>query len=42
MKFVDNGAIPKFGVPGQIQLVDEITKTSVGKINKRVLRKKYR
>ncbi|SDO71958.1 hypothetical protein SAMN05660330_00865 [Desulforhopalus singaporensis] len=38
-QFVNNGTIPKYGVPERIMLVDAISKTSVGKINKRVLRK---
>lgn len=41
LKFVDNGDIPKYGVPGRITFVDEIEKTSVGKINKLELRKKF-
>jgi fatty-acyl-CoA synthase len=40
-QFVEKGMIPKFGVPDQIKLVDSIAKTSVGKINKKVLRKQY-
>ena len=42
MRFVQNGTIPKFGVPSQVLLVDSIAKTSVGKINKRALRKQFR
>ncbi|MFZ0240438.1 MAG: fatty acid--CoA ligase [Desulfobacterales bacterium] len=42
MKFVQNGTIPKFGVPGQVLLVESIAKTSVGKLNKRALRKQFR
>ena len=42
MKFVQNGTIPKFGVPSQVLLVESIAKTSVGKINKRALRKQFR
>ena len=41
-KFVDQGVIPKFGVPGKIRLVDAIAKTSVGKLNKKALREQYR
>jgi fatty-acyl-CoA synthase len=40
-QFVEKGMIPKFGVPDKIELVDSIAKTSVGKINKKVLRKQY-
>jgi fatty-acyl-CoA synthase len=42
MKFVQNGTIPKFGVPSQVLQVESIAKTSVGKINKRALRKQFR
>ena len=42
MRFVQNGTIPKFGVPSQVLLVESIAKTSVGKINKRALRKQFR
>jgi fatty-acyl-CoA synthase len=42
MKFVDNGTIPKYGVPGKVMLVDTITKTSVGKISKKDLRVQYK
>ena len=41
MTFVENGTIPKYGVPGTIELVDAIAKTSVGKIDKKVLRGQY-
>ncbi len=41
MKFVDSGEIPKYGVPGNIRFVDEIAKTSVGKLNKKELRKQF-
>ena len=41
MKFVDSGEIPKYGVPSKIQIVDEIAKTSVGKINKKELRTQF-
>ena len=40
-QFVENGMIPKFGVPDKVTLVDSIAKTSVGKINKKVLRSQY-
>ncbi|MGD9209417.1 MAG: fatty acid--CoA ligase [Desulfobacteraceae bacterium] len=39
MKYADKGVIPKYGVPDKILIVDEIAKTSVGKINKKQLRK---
>jgi fatty-acyl-CoA synthase len=40
-RFVDSGQIPKYGVPEKILLVDTITKTSVGKINKKALREEF-
>lgn len=36
-----SGAISKFAVPERVLFVDAIEKTSVGKINKKLLRKKY-
>jgi fatty-acyl-CoA synthase len=41
MKFVEDGTLPKFGVPDKIMFVDSIAKTSVGKLNKKELRKQY-
>lgn len=41
MKFVDSGEIPKYGVPNRVQIVDEIPKTSVGKINKKEIRGQF-
>jgi fatty-acyl-CoA synthase len=40
--YADRGIISKFGVPERVLFVDAIDKTSVGKINKRALREKYR
>ncbi|MCF8036858.1 MAG: AMP-binding protein, partial [Desulfobacteraceae bacterium] len=40
MKFVDAGEIPKYGVPNRVQIVEEIPKTSVGKIDKKEIRSK--
>jgi fatty-acyl-CoA synthase len=40
-QFVENGMIPKFGVPDKVNLVESIAKTSVGKINKKALRSQY-
>ncbi|MCX8123178.1 MAG: fatty acid--CoA ligase [Spirochaetes bacterium] len=37
----DKGKIPKYGVPERFEFVDEIPKTSVGKIDKKEIRKKY-
>jgi len=42
LKSVADGTIPKYGVPSQILLVDSIAKTSVGKLNKKELRKEFR
>jgi len=42
MKAVEDGTIPKYGVPSRIMLVDSIAKTSVGKLNKKELRKEFR
>lgn len=42
LTFVEKGVIPKYGVPSKIAIVDSISKTSVGKINKRELRKQYK
>ncbi len=40
-KCAEEGKIPKYGVPDKYLFVDEIPKTSVGKINKIALREKY-
>jgi fatty-acyl-CoA synthase len=37
-----DGMIPNWAVPDQIRVVDAIDKTSVGKINKKALREKYK
>ena len=42
VQYVEKGIIPKYGIPGEIKLVEKIAKTSVGKINKKELRKPYR
>ncbi len=39
--FVDKGEIPKWWLPDKVVFVEDLPKTSVGKINKRVLREKY-
>jgi fatty-acyl-CoA synthase len=39
--FYEKGIIPKYGIPKRILLVDAIAKTSVGKLNKKELRKQY-
>jgi len=38
---VDDGRLSQWAVPDQVRVVDEIDKTSVGKINKKELRRKY-
>ena len=38
MGFVDSGALERWAVPGEIRVVAELPKTSVGKMNKRALR----
>ena len=35
------GEIPRYGVPEQIRIVDELEKTSVGKLDKKALRARY-
>ncbi len=39
--FVSAGKIPKYGIPDKYVFVDSIPKTSVGKLDKKVLRKNY-
>jgi fatty-acyl-CoA synthase len=39
--FAARGVIPKFGIPEKIQFVDRLAKTSVGKIDKKILRETY-
>ncbi|AXS82707.1 MULTISPECIES: fatty acid--CoA ligase [Marinobacter] len=38
MQFVDSGEINKWAIPRQIDFVEDIPKTSVGKINKKLIR----
>ena len=40
-KAVERGMIPKYGVPSQFKFVDELPKTSVGKHDKKAMRKIY-
>jgi fatty-acyl-CoA synthase len=40
-KFYQNGIIPKYGIPHKIVIAASIPKTSVGKIDKKVLRRDY-
>ncbi|WP_417566406.1 fatty acid--CoA ligase [Marinobacter sp.] len=37
-QFVDSGEINKWAIPGEIDFVEDIPKTSVGKINKKLIR----
>lgn len=41
MAFVDNKQISKYAVPDRVLFVEAIEKTSVGKLDKKVLRQKY-
>jgi len=40
-QFVDSGTLNKWAVPRQVLFVDEIPKTSVGKINKKLIREMH-
>ena len=40
-KFAAAGKLPKYGVPDLYLIVDEIAKTSIGKIDKKLIRKQY-
>ena len=40
-KAAEKGMIPKYGVPEQYKIVDELPKTSVGKHDKKVMREMY-
>jgi fatty-acyl-CoA synthase len=40
-KFAEEGKLPKYGVPDLFEFVDEIPKTSVGKLDKKKLRSLY-
>jgi fatty-acyl-CoA synthase len=39
--YVDRGMISKFGIPQKILFIEQLPKTSVGKIDKKVLRQNY-
>ncbi|MBE2293758.1 MAG: fatty acid--CoA ligase [Phycisphaerales bacterium] len=39
--FVDQGLLSKWGIPDHVLLVDSIPKTSVGKLDKKVMRQQY-
>jgi fatty-acyl-CoA synthase len=40
-KFADEGKLPQYGVPDRYEFVEQIPKTSVGKLDKKELRKNY-
>jgi len=40
-KYADAGKLPQYGVPGRYEFVEQIPKTSVGKLDKKELRKHY-
>jgi fatty-acyl-CoA synthase len=40
-QFAEEGKLPKYGVPDRYLFVDSIPKTSVGKLDKKVIRKTY-
>ncbi len=40
--FARQGLLPKYGVPDRYEIVDQIAKTGIGKINKKWLREQYR
>jgi len=39
--FADKGVISKYGIPEKVLFINGLPKTSVGKIDKKVLREKY-
>lgn len=41
MKYVEKGAISKWGVPDKTIFLDSLAKTSVGKLNKRAMRQQF-
>jgi acyl-CoA synthetase (AMP-forming)/AMP-acid ligase II len=41
LKCAQEGKLPKYAVPDRFELVNEIPKTSVGKLDKKVLRQTY-
>lgn len=40
-QYIDQGNLPSFALPERVLVVDSIAKTSVGKLNKRLLRKEF-
>jgi fatty-acyl-CoA synthase len=41
MAAAEAGTISRYGVPDRVQFVTELARTSVGKLNKRVMREQY-
>jgi fatty-acyl-CoA synthase len=41
MSYVESGALSKMCIPDRVLFVDSIERTSVGKIDKKLLRQKY-
>jgi fatty-acyl-CoA synthase len=41
MQRAQEGVISKYAVPERVEFVDAIARTSVGKLDKKVLRQKY-
>ena len=42
IEYAEKGVIPRYGVPDRVVITDSIAKTSVGKLNKKAMRKQYR
>jgi fatty-acyl-CoA synthase len=40
-KWAEEGKLPSYGVPDRYEFIDQIPKTSVGKLDKKELRKMY-
>jgi fatty-acyl-CoA synthase len=40
-KAAEAGKLPRYGVPEKYRFVEEIPKTSVGKLDKKLIRKMY-
>ena len=41
LQAVERGVIPKYGIPDEIKILPELPKTSVGKLDKKVMRQMY-
>jgi fatty-acyl-CoA synthase len=42
IEYAERGVIPRYGIPDRVVITDSIAKTSVGKLNKKELRKQYK